>query len=94
MNDRARGLWFDETKKKWRVRLYRNGKSYVPQPCAYFDTELEAREAYEALRAAISEIPKKRRTPNTEVDLMSVWRQCTGAAAHLRIQITIDAERV
>lgn len=94
MTTRTRGLWFDKTKNKWRVRLYRNGKTYVPEGCAYFDTESEAREAYEALVRAVAAIPRQRRAPNQEVDLMSLWRQCTGAAAHLRIRITISAENV
>lgn len=91
---RSRGLWFDTTKKKWRVRLYRNGKTYVPEPCAYFETEDDARKAYEHLKATILAIPRKRRSPNDEVDLMSLWRQCTGAAAHVRVQLTISAECV
>jgi len=91
---RARGLWFDATKQKWRVRLYRNGKAYMPEPCAYFETEPEARAAYEALKAAVTAIPRKRRSPNDETDLMALWRQCTGAAAHVRVQLTISAERV
>ena len=94
MKSRNRGLWYDPVKQKWRVRLYRNGKSYMPEPCAYFDTEDEARDAYEALRAKLTEIPKKRRTPNNAIDLMSLWRQCAGAASSLRVQIIIDAERV
>lgn len=91
---RARGLWFDEPRKKWRVRLYRNGKAFSPEPQAYFDTEEEAIAAYEALKNKLNEIPKRRRAVNTDVDLASLWKQCVGAAGHYRIRLNISAENV
>jgi hypothetical protein len=49
-----RGIWFDEEKKRYRVRRYRNGKPYL----RYRRTKEAAIAAYDDLAKELAKIPK------------------------------------
>lgn len=87
-----RGLWFDEGKQRWRVRLYRNGRAYLPRPDAFFEKYDEALAAHTALKAEIKAIPRTRTA--VETDLMSLWRQVTLAQNRVRITLHISPENI
>lgn len=54
----TRGLWYEATRKRWRVRLYRNHTSFH---AGYFDTRAEAEAALVELKRKIEQIPKRKR---------------------------------
>lgn len=54
-----RGLWYEESRQRYRVRLYRNQRCYQ----SYFKTYDEAIKKYEEIQKRISKIPKKHTTP-------------------------------
>lgn len=52
-----RGIWYDEAKRRYRVRRYRNGKPYLR-----YRRSLEAAlAAYDELTEELSKIPKMSR---------------------------------
>lgn len=90
----TRGLWYDAGRGQWRVRLYRAGKAYFPAPSAYFNSYDEALAARMALAAELSTLPRTRKPTDTTDSLLSLWRQCVGAAATQRVSLTISAENI
>lgn len=53
-----RGIWYEAPKRRFRVRKYHNGVSYLK---GYYRTFAEAREALTELEAYLSTIPKQRK---------------------------------
>jgi hypothetical protein len=89
---RTRGLWFDEKKQRWRVRLYKNGKAYLPKPKAYFETREEAETAFRELKRVLATMNNTREAHST--DLQYLWRQMTAAQRHQRIELKIAPENI
>lgn len=52
-----KGIWYEEPKKRFRVRKYRNGVSYLK---GYYRTYDEAEHALKELDAYLETIPKRR----------------------------------
>jgi hypothetical protein len=52
-----RGIWYEAEKNRYRVRKYRNSKSYL----VYCGTEEEAREVLIRIKAVIARIPRRSR---------------------------------
>jgi hypothetical protein len=55
-----KGLWYEEPKRRFRVRRYHNKVVYGPK---YFRTLGAAMAALEALAEEIAQIPKNQRPP-------------------------------
>lgn len=53
-----RGIWYEAPKRRFRVRKYHNGASYLK---GYFRTFDEAKEALVELETYLSTIPKQRK---------------------------------
>jgi hypothetical protein len=53
-----RGIWYEAPKRRFRVRKYRNGVSYLK---GYYRTFEEAKEALNELDEYLSTIPKERK---------------------------------
>ena len=53
-----RGIWYEEPKRRFRVRKYHNGVSYLK---GYYRTFAEAQAALDELVAYLSTIPKQRK---------------------------------
>jgi hypothetical protein len=53
-----RGIWYEEPKKRFRVRKYRNGVSYLK---GYYRTFDEAEVALKELDEYLESIPKSRK---------------------------------
>lgn len=53
-----RGIWFEEAKNRFRVRLYRNNIAYMG---GYFKSLPEAEAALKTLHKKVDAIPKERR---------------------------------
>lgn len=49
-----RGIWFESDRNRYRIRRYRNGRSYV----RYRGTPEEALTAYQELSRELDDIPK------------------------------------
>lgn len=63
-----RGIWFEADRNRYRIRLYRNGRSYV----RYRDTLDEALAVYQELSQQLEAIPKLARGAHAPVaDLRS-----------------------
>ena len=60
MNDQElpRGIWYEEPKRRFRVRKYHNGVSYLK---GYYRTFDEAQVAHDELVGYLSTIPKQRK---------------------------------
>lgn len=89
---RQRGLWFDDKKQRWRVRLYKNGRAYLPKPKAYFATQEEAEVAYRELKRTLATLCNDREDVST--DLNYLWRQVTMSRRHQRITLHVTAENL
>jgi hypothetical protein len=53
-----RGIWYEAPKRRFRVRKYHNGVSYLK---GYYRTFEEAEKALEELQAYLDTIPKERK---------------------------------
>lgn len=53
-----RGIWYEAPKRRFRVRKYHNGVSYLK---GYYRTYAEAEAALEELVSYLSTIPKERK---------------------------------
>lgn len=53
-----RGIWYEAPKRRFRVRKYRNGVSYLK---GYYRTFEEAEAALQELDAYLENIPKQRK---------------------------------
>lgn len=53
-----RGIWYEAPKRRFRVRKYRNGVSYLK---GYYRTFEEAEAALKELDAYLDNIPKQRK---------------------------------
>ena len=53
-----RGVWYEPSRDRYRVRLYRNHKTYR---AGYFDNLEDALKAFEELREMVNKIPKNKR---------------------------------
>lgn len=53
-----RGIWYEAPKRRFRVRKYHNGVSYLK---GYYRTFDEAQAAMEELQAYLDTIPKERK---------------------------------
>ncbi len=53
-----RGIWHEKSKRRYRVRKYRNKVSYL---VGYFKTEPDARAALKRLNTKLAAIPKNKR---------------------------------
>lgn len=53
-----RGIWYERSRKRYRVRLYRN---HTTHHAGYFDTEEEAQVALDQLKDKLAKIPKRKR---------------------------------
>ena len=53
-----RGIWFESTRKRWRVRLYKNHTTYLG---GYYPTRAEAERAHAELKDKLDAIPKQKR---------------------------------
>lgn len=91
-NKIPRGVWFDEAKQKWRVRLYKNGKSFTPRPTAFFDDLATALIARKELKAALAAMPRAK--PAETPDLYALWQQCIGISSHHRVTLLIQPENI
>ena len=54
-----RGIWYERSKNRYRVRRYRNHVTYL---AGYFSTEEEAMAALAELDAFLDSIPRERRS--------------------------------
>lgn len=79
-----RGLWYEAPKRRFRVRRYHNGITYLK---GYYRTLAEAEAALEELNEYLSTIPKERkkqRRGNERKTLPAPDRSLSGHAESLR----------
>lgn len=57
-NELPRGIWYEAPKRRFRVRKYHNGTSYLK---GYYRTFGEAQDALTELQEYLSTIPKQRK---------------------------------
>ena len=63
MNRPPRGVWYEASNQRWRVRRYRNRKAFL---VGYFDTLAEALSAHSQLDTQLQTIPQRKRADRTE----------------------------
>lgn len=72
------GIWYEEPRQRWRVRLYRNQRAWVK----YYRSEAEALVGHAQLKEQLAAIPRGLQTPIREV-ASATFRAVAGAVRTL-----------